>query len=83
MIKEGGRMSYKEYDFIKAQVGDYSGAIYKDNMFGMEFTNVSVYDKNNIEIFHATLDNDKKYTEEDVIKFIVNAVDMYKEIKLW
>lgn len=73
-------MSYKEYDFIKAKFGDYTGAIYKDNMFGMEFTNVSVYNKDGCEIFHATLDNNKKYTEDDALKFIISATEIYKDL---
>lgn len=68
-------MKYKEWDYITAQHNGYIGKIYKDNMFGMEFCNVSVYN-NDIEIFHATLDNTKEYTKQDVIEYIKFAIEM-------
>lgn len=66
-------MKYKEYGFIEVKRGDYIGKIYKDNMFGMEFTNFSLYDKGGREIFHATLDDAKEYTKEDVKKLMDSA----------
>lgn len=67
-------MKYKEYDFIEVKRGDYVGKIYKDNMFGMEFANFSLYDKEGREVFHATLDETKEYTKKDVEKFIDSAL---------
>ena len=65
----------REYNYITLEYDGYKGIIYKDDMFGMEFTNFSLYDKNGKEIFHATIDNEKQYTEEDVKKFIINALE--------
>lgn len=67
-------MTYKEYNFIRAEYNGYIGAIYLDNMFGMKFGNFSLYDNSGHEIFHATIDADKEYTEDDVIKYIKNAL---------
>lgn len=69
-------MAYKEYNHITAEYQGYKGAIYKDNMFGMEFCNASVYDKTGREIFHATLNNERTYTEDDVIKTIKWVIEM-------
>ena len=74
-------MKYKEYDHITAEYQGYKGAIYKDNMFGMEFCNASVYDKAGREIFHATLNNEKIYTEEDVVKYIKWVIEMLERRK--
>lgn len=68
----------REYNYITLEYDGYKGIIYKDDMFGMEFTNFSLYDKNGKEIFHATIDNEKQYTEEDVKKFIINALELLK-----
>ena len=64
----------RTYNHLNFEYEGYTGSIYKDDMFGMEFTNFSLYDKNGKEIFHATIDNEKQYTEEDVKKFIINAL---------
>lgn len=75
----------KEYDFITAEYKGYKGSVYKDNMFGMEFSNFSLYDKTGKEIFHATLDNKKQYTEENVVELIIDALNtlplLYEEIR--
>ena len=70
---------YKEYDNIFATYNGYKGRIYKDNMFGMEFGNVSVYDQKGREMFHATIDANKEYTKDDVIGFIKSAITIIKE----
>lgn len=66
-------MPYKEYDFIEEEYNGYKGAIYKDNMFGMEFVNFSLF-KDNEEIFHSTLTDGIKYTKETVICLIKQAL---------
>lgn len=66
---------YEEYDFVNAEYKGYKGTVYKDNMLGMEFGNFTLYDKNGKEIFHATLYNEKQYTEEYVVELIIWALD--------
>lgn len=48
-------------------------------MFGMEFGNVSVYDQEGREMFHATIDANKEYTKDDVIGFIKSAIIIIKK----
>ena len=67
-------MAYKEYDFVTAEHKGYKGSVYKDNMFGWEFSNFTLWDKEGKEIFHATLSNEKQYTEEQVIELIIWAL---------
>lgn len=73
--------NYKEYDRVEAEYNGYTGAIYKDNMFGMEFGNVSVYNPEGQEIFHATLDATKKYTKDNVIQYIQSSIKIIKLVK--
>ena len=68
-------MEYKEYNFITVEYKGYKGSVYKDNMFGMEFSNFSLYDKTGKEIMHATLNNKKQYTEEAVLELIIWTLD--------
>lgn len=70
-------MKYKEYDFIKIEKDGYICKIYKDNMFGMEFVNCSIYEKGK-EIFHATLKEKANYTEKDAEKFLRNFLEIKK-----
>ena len=71
---------YKMYDFITANYQGYKGAIYKDNMFGGEFTNFSLYDRTGKEILHATLLN-KEYTKEDVVELMQKSIAKLTNIK--
>lgn len=61
---------YKEYDFISVEKDGYKCSIYKDNMFGMEFANASIYDKDGKEIMHATLRDGVDYTEQDAMEIL-------------
>ena len=72
---------YKEYDFIVAKKGDYTGKIYKDNMFGMEFANFSLYDKEGRELTHSTLDETKTYTKKDCEEMIEASIKFMKIVK--
>ena len=69
---------YEEYDIVSAKFNGYKGRIYKDNMFGMEFVNVSVYNEKGQEVFHGTMDPDKEYTEDDVIQYIQDSIKIKK-----
>ena len=68
----------REYNHLNLKYEGYKGSIYKDDMFDMEFTNFSLYDKNGKEVFHATLDNEKQYTTEDVKYYIERALKLLK-----